>query len=108
MNIDRWRDIVANIKDNFQVHDSGKEHIDDEGGIDIEFIVFSSSQGKFRLEFVSKPVILDKKTTFSKRIGSDTAVDYVYSDTERTQQLIAYTWSETENDWQEIDAKNFS
>jgi len=24
MNIDRWHDIVANIKDNFEVEDSGK------------------------------------------------------------------------------------
>jgi len=60
------------------------------------------------LEFVSKPVILDKKTTFSKRIGSDTAVEYIYSDTEKNQHLIAYTWSEAEDNWKEIDAKSFS
>jgi hypothetical protein len=108
MNIDRWKDIIANIKDNFQVEDSGKEHIEDDGGVDVEYIVFTSSQGKFRLEFVCKPVILDKKTTFSKRIGSETTVEYVYSDTEKNQHLIAYRWSDSEDDWQEIDAKNFS
>jgi len=108
MHIDRWKDIIANIKDNFQVEDSGKEHIEDEGGVDIEYIVFTSSQGKFRLEFVSKPIILDKKTTFSKRIGSETSVEYVYSDTEKNQHLIAYNWSDSEDTWQEIDAKSFS
>ncbi len=106
MHIDKWRDVVANIKDNFTVEDSGREYIEDEGGVDIEFIVFTSSQGKFRLEFVTKPVILDKKTTFSRRIGSDTAVEYVYSKDEKNSNLNAYKW--TNDEWQEIDAKSFS
>ncbi|MEA3464120.1 MAG: hypothetical protein U9R14_03535, partial [Patescibacteria group bacterium] len=61
-----------------------------------------------KLEFVSKPVVLDKKTTYSNRIGSETKVDYVYSDTEKSNRLMAYKWDEGEDKWIEIDAGTFN
>ena len=59
------------------------------------------------MEFISKPVVLDKKTTYSRRIGSETKVDYVYSDEEKSHTLIAYKWDEDLGDWTEIEAENF-
>jgi hypothetical protein len=103
---EKWQSIVGNIKDNFKMEDEGKSHIEDEGGADIEYIVFAGPLGRMRLEFVSKPVILDKKTTFSKRIGSETQIDYVYSETEKTHTLIVYKWSDEKADWVEIDASS--
>jgi hypothetical protein len=107
MTPDRWKDITGNIKDNFEVEDEGHEHIDEEGGIDIEFIVFSGPLGLMRLEFISKPVVLDKKTTYSKRIGSETKVDYVYSRDEMGYALVAYKWDNAQDGWVEIDAGSF-
>jgi len=104
MTKDKWEDIVANIKDKFAVEDEGSEHLDDEGGVDIEYIVFQGPVGKMRLEFVTKPVILDKKTTYSKRIGSETKVDYVYSETEKSAKMTAYKWDEGDEEWIEMDA----
>jgi hypothetical protein len=101
---EKWQSIVGNIKDNFKLEDEGKTHIEDEGGLDIEYIVFDGPLGRMRLEYISKPVILDKKTTFSKRIGSETQIDYIYSGTEKTNTLIVYKWEEDKNDWTEIDA----
>lgn len=108
MTKEKWEKIKGNILDNFSVEDQGEEHIDDEGGIDIEFLVFNGPMGKIRLEYISKPVILDKKTTFSRRIGSETKVDYVYSEDETQEQLIAYKWDEASDDWEEMDAKMFA
>ena len=36
MTKEKWQTILGNIKDGFDVEDQGEEHIDDEGGVDIE------------------------------------------------------------------------
>ncbi|MCF7820406.1 MAG: hypothetical protein K9M44_02965 [Candidatus Pacebacteria bacterium] len=109
MTLERWQEITGNIKDNFEVLDLGKEKLEEEdGGTEVDYIVFDSGQGKFRLEFISKPVVLDKKTLFSKRIGSETKVDYVYSDSEKVTKMIAYRYINEEDRWEEIDPKAFS
>lgn len=78
------------------------------GGIDIDFIIFKGPLGMMKLEFITKPAILDKKTTYSRRIGSETKVDYIYSDTEKSSKFIAYKWNEDQEAWVEIDSKSFS
>ena len=105
---EKWESIIGNIKDKFSVLDEGKEHIDDEGGVDIYYIEFEGPLGRIRLEFVQKPVILDKKTIYSKRIGSETKVDYIYSETEKSAKMTAYKWSEDNDEWQEINQDIFS
>ncbi len=106
MTSEKWKNIIGNIKDNFNVLNEGSEHIEEEGGVDIEYIEFSGPLGKIRLEYVSKPIVLDKKTTYSRRIGSETKVEYVYSN-EKTQKLMAYKWNEIKKDWEEMDEKMF-
>ncbi len=105
---EKWESIIGNIKDKFSVLDEGKEHIDDEGGVDIHYIEFEGPLGRIRLEFVQKPVILDKKTIYSKRIGSETKVDYIYSETEKSAKMTAYKWGEDNDEWQEINQDIFS
>lgn len=107
MTKEKWQTILGNIKDNFEVEDEGGEHVDDEGGVDIEFIIFKGPLGRMRLEFVSRPAIVDKKTTYSKRIGSETKVDYIYSDTEKAEILTAYKWDEGIEEWVEMEAGMF-
>jgi hypothetical protein len=108
MQPEKWIIIKGNIKDKFIVEDEGEERIDEEGGINIEYIVFESPVGKIRLEHITKPVILDKKTTYSKRIGSETKVDYVYSTTEKGYKLDAYKWNDNLEAWEEIDGSSFA
>lgn len=105
---EKWEKTIGNIKDAFNVLDEGKEHIDDEGGVDIHYIEFEGPLGRLRLEFVQKPVILDKKTTYSKRIGSETKVDYIYSQSEKSAKMTAYKWDENSDEWQEIDQNIFA
>ena len=105
MTIERWQDTLANIKDNLKVIEHKKEHIEDDGGADIEYIIFESPMGKMRLEFIIKPLVLDKKVNYSNRIGSEAKVDYVYSKDEKTHVFMAYKWED--GDWAECSAKNF-
>ncbi len=107
MTKERWKEIIGNIKDNFGILEQGEEHIEDEGGVDIEFVEFNGPLGRMRLEFIEKPLVLDKKTIYSRRIGSETKVDYVYSDTEKSQKMSAYKWDDEQNDWMEIDGEMF-
>jgi len=107
MTKEKWETILGNIKDNFEVEDEGAEHVDDEGGVDIEFVIFEGPLGKMRLEFVSRPAVVDKKTTYSKRIGSETKVDYIYSPTERAETMTAYKWDDSSEEWVEMEAGMF-
>lgn len=104
---EKWQKIVGNVKDSFEVKDEGEEHLDEEGGIDVHFIEFNGPLGLMRLEFVTKPIVLDKKTSYSKRIGSTTQIEYVYSEDEKSHLLVAYKWDEGKDDWIEIDGSSF-
>jgi len=105
---EKWESTIGNIKDNFNILNEGEEHIDDEGGVDISYIEFEGPLGRIRLEFVQKPVILDRKTTYSKRIGSETKIDYIYSETEKSSKMTAYKWDNNNEEWKEIDQDIFS
>lgn len=108
MTPEKWQNILSNIKDNFEYQNESGEHLDEEGGVDIHSIEFSGPLGRMRLEYVTKPVVLDKKTTYSKRIGSETKVDYIYSPDEKTNKLIVYKWDDAQDDWVEVEAEKFN
>lgn len=104
---EKWQEIIGKIKDNFKVEASGLERLETGDSADIEYIVFNGPLGRMRLEFISRPVILDKKTKYSRRLGARTIIDYVYSPDEKYYKLKAYKWDEALNDWLEIEAKKF-
>jgi hypothetical protein len=104
---EKWQNLIGDIKNKFEVEEHSSQHLDEHGGTDIEFIIFKGPLGRMKLEFVTKPVVLDKKTFYSQRIGSETKVEYVYSEDEKTHKLLAYKWDEGQNDWVKIDAESF-
>lgn len=108
MRPEKWQDIINNIKDSFEVEEQGNQHLDERGGTDIEFIVFKGPLGRMKLEFIAKPIVTDKKTTYSRRIGSETQVEYIYSKDEKSHKFTAYKWDEARDDWVEIEANNFN
>jgi len=108
MTPEKWENLIDNIKDKFKVEEHKNEHLDERGGTDIEFIIFKGPLGRMKLEFTTKPLVLDKKTTYSRRIGSQTAIEYIYSEDEKTHKLMAYKWDDFQNDWVEIDPNSFS
>lgn len=104
---EKWQQIVGKIKDNFKVEADGKESFEDEGGLEVEYIIFSGPLGRMKLEFITKPAVIDKKTKYSNRVGAETVVEYVYSQTEKNHRLKAFKWDEGINDWLEMEAKKF-
>ncbi|HTW96705.1 MAG TPA: hypothetical protein VMD74_03575 [Candidatus Methylomirabilis sp.] len=108
MTREKWDILKSNILDTFPVNDQGREHFEEEGGVDLDFIEFNGPLGKTRLEFIEKPVVLGKKTIYSHRGGSDTGVEYQYSPTEKSSRMIAYQWNKEANDWTEISAEKFN
>jgi len=106
MQEEKWIQTIGHIKDNFEVLGEGSDHLEDEGGIDIKYIEFKGPLGKMRLEHITKPAILDKKTSYSRRIGSETNVEYVYSETEKSYKLDVYRLNEDSGEWEEMEAGN--
>lgn len=107
MQKEAWQEILNNIKSNFNVEEHDSYRLDKDGGIDVEYIEFYGPLGLMKLEFISRPLVLDKKVHYSNRIGSDSRVEYRYDQTQKTSKLIAYKWDENDEDWIEIDIKNF-
>lgn len=108
MRLERWQEIVEQIKTAFEVEDSGVIEDDSHGGTTTEYIVFNGPMGRLRLEFSTHPVLLDTKTKYHKRIGSETEINYIYSPTEKSSSLAVFRWDDELNDWRDFDTKAFS
>lgn len=102
MTDEKWQDTIAAIKEKFGIIEQSKEEIAEEGGGIVEKVVFNSPLGKMKFERTVRPLVTGKKTTGSKRIGSATHVDYIFSDTEKVHKLKVYKWNGESSDWDEI------
>jgi len=103
MTEEKWHEIVGQIKDEFKVLENQTKELGYIPG-NIEYIIFNGPVGKMKLEFMTKPLVLDKKGLGSRRIGSQTKVEYIYSDTEKVHTFKAYKWDEAANEWLEMEA----
>ena len=107
MNDERWETLVDRIDEQFGIISYKKSDLyteDDDGrkkkhGYK-EVLIFNGRQGEMMLERVSKPLILDKKVHYSGR-KSEARVEYVYSDKEYSNKVVAYQL--INNQWTEID-----
>ncbi len=105
MTYERWLELKNKTKSQFKVLQEGEQTLESGPG-SREFIEFLGPSGKTRLELVKKPVILDKKIHYSKRIGSSASVEYVYDEKEQTLTLHIYTWDEVKQTWQELKSSS--
>jgi len=105
MNDEKWQDIISQMKDNDKIEqvDHRLEELPEEMGPGTrEIIEFKGPLGLMRLERTTQPLVVDKKTIGSRRIGSDTKVEYIYSDTEKVHKFKAYRWDENSQVWVEM------
>ncbi len=104
MTDEKWNDIISKIKDNFELISHKNEDLDEEiGPGTIEIVEFIGPLGKMKLERTTKPLMIDKKTIGSKRIGSNTTVEYLYSDTEKVHKFKAYRYNDKDEIWNEME-----
>jgi hypothetical protein len=108
MTQEKWEEIKEMAKKNFEVlEDNIIELADEKGGGRKEELIFNGPLGKMKLEFVSKPLVLSKKTHYSKRMGDSAKVDYVTSETEKVHTLFAYKWDLASDQWIIMDSASF-
>jgi hypothetical protein len=106
MMVEKWEEIKQKILSGFTIFNQ-ETLTDEERHEDTEVIEFAGPAGKMKVEWITRPKVLDKKTQYSNRIGSSISVDYVYSPDEITHTFKVYNWNEALSDWQEIKAGGF-
>lgn len=100
MTEEKWKEIIGKILDDFEVLEHKNENLEPGPGV-VEQIVFNGPSGKIKLERTVKPLVLEKRGLGSKRIGSRTKVEYIYSETEKVDTFKAYKW--INEGWIEIE-----
>jgi len=108
MREEKWQDILGMIEEKYKLLNFKKEKIPEiKGGLK-EIVEFETPKGRFRLERITRPKVIDKKTIYSKRIGGEVKVEYLYSQEEKTSQLKAFYWDDQKKEWFEIkEEKSF-
>ncbi len=105
MSPDKWQQLKGQIQDQFKNVSVSEEELEDSENGKVEIVLFDGPLGQMKLEYITRPVVLDKLTHGSRRIGSHTDVEYVYSETEFSHSIKAYKWDDNSSDWLEIDTK---
>ncbi|MBU1203325.1 hypothetical protein KKH39_04775 [Patescibacteria group bacterium] len=100
MTKDRWKELKIQIRQTFGFEN---EYQEDLAPGTVEVIEFSGPSGKMMVKFVTRPKVLDKKTSYSNRPGSAITVDYVYSEDEFVSHLEIYQWQESSESWDKLN-----
>jgi hypothetical protein len=99
MTDEKWQETLELIKQNYQMESEESGTLEDYENATFESVVFTCPLGKFKFIRTKKPRVLDKKTTFSNRVGSSVKVDYQYSKDEFVDNLEILKWEDMEQDW---------
>ena len=112
MTQEKWEDIKGRVKDDFEVikeYSQQEEIGEDTAGEKVfevkEIIEFKGPLGEIKLEFIKRPPVVEKRTNFSRRIGAEGQVKYIYSAEEVIMKLKAY--KKEGEEWQELDGSIF-
>lgn len=100
MNDERWYDLIESIRTKFGLLTEEEQPLEYGPG-KTEIVEFQSPMGRMRLERVSRPVVKERKTHYTKRAGAGTTEEYIYEEGEFTHRVSLYRW--VDGDWQEED-----
>lgn len=90
---------MEKARKNFGIEEQTTEPIDDIPHAFREIVICNSPMGKLKLIRTTKPKVLDKKTIYSNRPGAQMNVQYIYSETESTNNLEILKWDEMRESW---------
>ena len=112
MTEEKWQDIKGMAKDKFKILEEKTEPLELKTGLTEtqeigtkEVLVFQSPIGKVKLEYHVKPVVLERKEHYSRRMGATANTEYVLSNNEFVRRMEAYKWEDDQ--WQKIDSSSF-
>jgi hypothetical protein len=98
----KWEDLIDKIEKMFGFIEHTTEDYP-ERRMTVETAIFDGASGRIKLERTVKPVVLDTRTTYSKRIGGEVTTDYVLSDDEYVDTVRFYRWDRLAREWKQID-----
>jgi len=109
MSPEKWEELIYLVEEKFGIDDRHTESFvveETHDGKQImgerEVVEFCGPLGKTKMEKTSQPKLIDKRVMASKRIGSRSVIDYVYSPTEKSEHVKFYRWDEATGQWAEI------
>jgi hypothetical protein len=108
MTDDKWSDVLAKIREDFSVEEEFDGEVENIPGATFSGIVFFTPAAKMKVTRTKRPRVIDKKTSYSNRVGGQVHVDYVYSETEFVDDLEIHQWSDAANDWIRATADFFN
>ncbi len=86
MNDDRWYDLVERLRSSFGLLREEEEALEHGPG-KLERVEFDGPMGRMRLERATRPVVQERRTHYSRRIGGDTSEEFVYAEGEFTHHV---------------------
>lgn len=107
MNQDKWQELLIRVEKNFTVLGRGKESGQIEGEL-IEYIEWQMSDKQLRAEAHRKPKLINKKTIYSRRIGSTATEQNIYSADEEVFFTKFYERLDESDDWREVVLGDFA
>lgn len=112
MKTELWGDILDRLEDKYgkvEVKNFKETRSDDIGQeliSDIQSVEVETDLGRVKIELVTSPMILDKKTHYTHTGGAKASVEFVLSDTEKTQKIRAFKYDEDLEEWVAINTNN--
>jgi hypothetical protein len=107
MTDEKWEEIKEMAEKSFEVLANEIIKLPAEQGEGTrETLIFNGPLGKMKLEFIIKPLVIGRKTHYSKRMGTSAKVDYITSETEKVRTFLAFKWDPASENWQEIGMDN--
>lgn len=112
MSADLWSEILDRLEQQYgemNIEKISESREDDTGQkltSEIQRVEFETAQGRMRVELVTAPMILDKKTHYTHTSGASANVEYILSDTEKTERIRAYRYDDDTDDWMEINTSS--
>ena len=98
----KWEDLLDKVEKMFGFIEHTTEEYP-ERRMTVETAVFDGASGRIKLERTKKPVVLDQKTTYSKRVGSGVTMEYILSDDEYVDTVRFFRWDRLVREWKQID-----
>ena len=98
----KWEDLIDKIEKMFGFAEHTTEEYP-ESRTTVETAVFDGASGRIKLERTVKPVVLDEKTTYSKRAAGEVTTTYILSDEEHVDTIRFFRWDRLAREWKQID-----
>ncbi len=98
----KWDELLDKIEKLFGFVDHVVEEFP-ERSMTLETAIFDGASGRMKLERTVKPLLIEKKVSFSHRAGSESEVEYIYSDDETVDIVKFYKWDRLRHEWKQFE-----